>query len=81
LTNDTVGTQFTDGAVFVCIAGVRTFANLTAYGLGDVVKPSAGSAQEYLVTVTGASDASTALSIATVGNSQTIGTVTFKRMV
>ena len=81
LSNDTVGTQFTDGAVFVCIAGVRTFANLTAYGLGDAVKPSAGSSQEYLVTVAGASDAGTALSVASVGNSQTIGTVTFKRMV
>jgi hypothetical protein len=81
LTNDTVGTQFTDGAVFICIAGVRTFANLTAYGLGDVVKPSAGSTQEYLVTAAGASDASTALSVASVGSTQTIGSVTFKRMV
>lgn len=81
LANDTVGTQFTDGAVFVCIAGAKTYANLTAYGLGDVVKPSSGSTQEYLVMAAGASDASTALSVASVGSTQTIGSVTFKRMV
>jgi hypothetical protein len=81
LTNDTVGTQFTDGAVFVCIAGAKTYANLTAYALGDVVKPSSASTQEYLVTAAGASDASSSLSIGSVGSSATIGTVTFKRMV
>lgn len=82
LSNDTVGTQFTDGATFVCIAGARTYANLTTYALGDIVKPSAGSTQEYLVTVAGSTDAATAApSLGSIDASVTIGTVTFKRKV
>lgn len=82
VSNDAVGTQFTDGATFVCIAGAKTYANLTAYALGDVVKPSAASAQEYLVTVAGSTDAGTAApNLGSIDATVTIGTVTFKRKV
>ena len=67
------------GAV-ICIAGCETYAFQTQYALGAVVKPSATSTQEYLVTVAGRSD-TTALSVATVGNTVTRGTATFKRIV
>ncbi len=67
------------GAV-VCIAGCVTYAFQTQYALGDVVKPSDASTQEYLVTVAGRSDTS-ALSVGTVGNTITRGTATFKRIV
>lgn len=66
------------GAV-VCIAGCVTYAFQTQYGLGDVVKPSAASAEEYLVTVAGRSD-TTALT-ASVSASVTRGTATFKRII
>lgn len=67
------------GAV-VCIAGCVTYTLQAQFALGDVVKPSSVSAEEYLVTAAGKSD-TTALTVATVGNSVTRGTVTFKRIV
>ena len=67
------------GAV-VCIAGCVTYAFQTQYALGDVVKPSDASTQEYLVTVAGRSDTA-ALSVGTVGSTVTRGTATFKRIV
>lgn len=66
------------GAV-ICIAGCKTYSYLTFFALGDVVKPSAASTQEYLVTVAGRSDTS-ALSVASVGGSVTRGTAQFKRI-
>jgi hypothetical protein len=66
------------GAV-VCIAGCSTYANRTPYALGEIVKPSAASAEEYIVTTAGRSD-TTALTT-TVGASVTRGTATFKRLV
>lgn len=66
------------GAV-LCIAGCLTYAFQTQYALGDVVKPSASSSEEYLVTVAGRSDV-TALTT-TVGASVVRGTATFKRIV
>lgn len=66
------------GAV-ICIAGCVTYTFQTQYALGDVVKPSAASAEEYLVTTAGRSD-TTALT-ASVGASVTRGTATFKRII
>lgn len=66
------------GAV-ICIAGCLTYAFQTQYALGDVVKPSSASSEEYLVTTAGRSD-TTALT-ASVSASVTRGTVTFKRIV
>lgn len=63
----------------ICIAGCVTYAFQTQYALGDVVKPSAASSEEYLVTVAGKSD-TTALTT-TVGASVTRGTATFKRII
>jgi hypothetical protein len=66
------------GAV-ICIAGSRAYAFQVQFALGDVVKPSAASSEEYLVTTAGRSD-TTALT-ATVGASVTRGTAVFKRIV
>jgi hypothetical protein len=66
------------GAV-ICISGCKTYAFQSLFALGDVVKPSVSSTDEYIVTVAGRSD-TTALS-ASVGNSVTRGTVTFKRII
>ena len=80
-TNDEVGATvaFQTGGSVICIAGAKLYAFQTSYALGDVVKPSDGSTQEYLVTVAGRSDV-TALT-ASVGASVTRGTATFKRIV
>ncbi len=79
--NDTVGAvvAFQTGGSAICIAGCRTYANLTAYALGDVVKPSAASSEEYLVTVAGTSGVTTPSAI--VGNPSVSGSATFKRIV
>lgn len=63
----------------ICIAGCLTYAFQTQYALGDVVKPSAASSEEYLVTVAGRSD-TTALTAA-VGANVVRGTATFRRLV
>lgn len=81
---DTVGTTISSGTLggsvtAICIAGSKTYAFNTVYALGDVVKPSAGSSEEYLVTTAGTSD-TTALNT-TVGASVTRGSVVFKRIV
>lgn len=77
---DSLGATVTSGtATMVCIAGVDVYAFQTQYQLGAVIKGSASSIGEYLVTTAGRSDTS-ALS-ASVGASVTRGTVTFKRLV
>jgi len=78
---DSIGSvvSFQTGGSAVCISGVLTYGFNTTYSLGDVIKPTAGSAQEYIVTVAGTSDTS-ALS-ATVGASVTRGRVTMKRII
>lgn len=77
---DTAGQTLTSGTVtFTSIANVRTYAFNTVFALGDVVKPSAADASEYLVTTAGTSD-TTALST-TVGSSVTRGSAVFKRIV
>lgn len=80
---DTAGTTLTSNtAVFTALINVKTYANLTAYALGDVVKPSAASTQEYLVTVAGSTDAASAApNLGSIDATTTIGTVTFKRKV
>lgn len=81
--NDTLGTSFAAGAAtLLCISGIKTYAGLTSYQLGDLVKPSTTSAEEYLVTQGGATDTSAGTALtASVGSSVTIGSVVFKRMV
>jgi len=66
-------------AVLMALVYVKTFGFMTTYSLGDVVKPSAASAEEYIVTTAGTSTASGTLS-ATVGSSYTSGTAVFKRI-
>lgn len=72
---DKFGTSNTGG---VTPSSVRTFANNTAYTKGQIVKPSGGSAQEFVVTAAGTS-ASTGTPTwpTTVGGSVTSGTATF----
>jgi hypothetical protein len=77
---DTVGTTGGTNSALLCIAGAKTYAPLTLFNLGDVVKPTAGSSEEYLVLVGGKSDTTASLT-ATVGNSVTLGTAQFKRIV
>ena len=78
---DTAGATLTSNtAVLTALVNVSTYAQLTTFGLGDIVKPSAASSEEYLVTVAGTTNTTASLS-ASVGNSVTIGTATFKRIV
>lgn len=81
--NDTLGTSFAAGsATLLCISGILTYATLTSYQLGDVVKPTAGSSEEYIVTTAGQTDVSGSGALtASVGASVTIGGATFKRIV
>jgi N-methylhydantoinase B/oxoprolinase/acetone carboxylase alpha subunit len=77
---DTPGQTVASNTVtFTSIAQTRTYAFNTVFALGDVVKPSAASAEEYLVTTAGTSD-TTALT-ASVSASVTRGTAVFKRIV
>lgn len=80
--NDTLGTSFAAGAAtLLCISGILTYAGLTSYQLGDVVKPSASSSEEYIVTQAGATDTSAGTALtASVGSSVTIGAAVFKRL-
>ena len=78
---DTAGQTLTSNtAILTSLINVATYGQLTTYALGDVVKPSAASAEEYLVTVGGTTNTTATLS-ASVGSSVTIGTATFKRIV
>lgn len=80
--NDTLGVSFAAGAAtLMCISGCVTYAALTSYQLGDTVKPTDTSAQEYIVIVAGQSPASGTLTAASVGNDVVLGTVTFRRIV
>jgi hypothetical protein len=63
----------------ICISGCVTYAFQTQYALGDLVKPSAASSEEYIVTVAGRSDV--AALTAAVAASVTRGTATFKRII
>ncbi len=78
---DTVGASnaLPGAGAVVCIAGCSTYANRTSYALGEIVKPSAASTEEYIVTTAGRSD-TTALTAAP-SASVTRGTATFKRLV
>lgn len=80
--NDTLGTSFAAGAAtLLCISGILTYAGLTSYQLGDVVKPSASSSEEYIVTQAGATDTSAGTALtASVDSSVTIGAAVFKRL-
>lgn len=78
---DTYGGSVTSGsAIMLSITDCESYAALTSYALGDIVKPSAASSEEYLVTVAGQSDTSSTLT-ASVGSTVTRGTATFKRIV
>lgn len=81
--NDTLGTSFAAGsATLLCISGIKVYAALTSYQLGDNVKPDNTSSQEYIVTQAGATDTSAGTALtASVGSSVTIGDVIFKRIV
>jgi hypothetical protein len=72
----------TGGATLMCLTNVLTYANNTVYGMGDLVKPTAASTEEYLCVVAGTSD-TTALngSSPAVGTTFTRGTAQFKRIV
>jgi len=70
----------TNTAVLRALITVKAYASLTTFALGDVVKPTSSSSEEYIVTVAGTTSTATSLST-TVGSSTTIGTVTFKRIV
>lgn len=78
---DTIGVAMTfqTSGSAICIAGCATYAFQTQYALGDVVKPSAASSEEYLVITAGKSDI-TALTVATVGGTVIRGTVNFERI-
>jgi len=79
--NDAVGSSITSGtAVLLAITDTKTYSTLTVYGIGDIVKPSAASSEEYIVTVAGTTDVNATLT-ASVGATVTRGTVTFKRIV
>lgn len=69
-----------NGAVFKALITVKTYAQLTTFALGDVVKSSSSATDEYIVTVAGTTNTTAVLST-TVGSSTTLGTVTFKRIV
>lgn len=81
--NDTLGTSFAAGsATLLCISGIKVYAVLTSYQLGDNVKPDNTSGEEYLVTQAGATDTSASSALtASVGSSVTIGGVIFKRII
>jgi hypothetical protein len=66
------------GAV-ICIAGAVTYAFQTQYGLGDIVKPSSASAEEWLVTIAGVSD--TAALTGSVNATVVRGSASFKRII
>lgn len=81
---DTLGATVTSGTVtFRCITNTATVADYTPYALGDILKPSSASSQEYLVIAAGTTGAgtSTGLTAGAVGNTVTLGSVIFKRMV
>lgn len=81
--NDTLGASFAAGsATLLCISGIKVYAVLTSYQLGDNVKPDNTSGEEYLVTQAGATDTSASSALtASVGSSVTIGGVIFKRII
>lgn len=74
-----VATTGTSGQV-ICIAGCQTYAYRTQYAMGDLVKPTADSNDEYLVIVSGKSD-TTDLSVASAGGEVVRGTAKFRRIV
>jgi hypothetical protein len=57
-----------------------TFAINTVYALGDVVKPTAGSTEEYIVSVAGTSAGDAPAWPTTVGSTVVSNTATFKRI-
>lgn len=77
---DSLGQTGGTSSALMCISGCKTYGALSLFSLGDIVKPSAASSDEYIVTTGGKTDTTTSLS-ASVGSSVTIGTVVFKRIV
>ena len=57
-----------------------TFAIDTAYALGVIIKPTAESTEEYIVSVAGVSDAGAPAWPTTIGDTVTSNTATFKRI-
>jgi hypothetical protein len=79
--SDTYGASITSGsAVLLSITDCKTYAALTSYALGDIVKPSAASSEEYLVVIAGQSGTGSTLTT-TVGATVASGTASFKRIV
>jgi hypothetical protein len=79
--DQTIGNSTTAGtASFITVdkfVTVITFAISTAYTLGQIVKPTAGSAYEFVVTAAGTSAATSPTWPTTIGGSVTSGTATF----
>ncbi len=79
--SQTIGGNTTAGtASFITVdkfVSVATFAVSTAYTLGQVVKPTSGSASEFVVTTAGTSASSAPTWPTTIGGSVTSGTATF----
>lgn len=77
----TIGASVTSGTVTYRVidkfGSVLTFAVSTAYTAGQVVKPTSGSTQEYVVTTAGTSAASAPTWGATLGQAITGGTAVF----
>lgn len=77
---DSLGQTGGTSNALMCVSGCKTYGTLSLFNLGDIVKPSAASSDEYIVTTAGKTDTTASLS-ASVGSSVTIGTVVFKRIV
>ena len=79
--NTTIGSTTNSGtAVFIAVdkfAAINTFAISTAYSLGTIVKPTAGSTSEFVVTAAGTSASTTPTWPTAIGGTVTSGTVTF----
>lgn len=79
--NTTIGGTTSSGTVTLMAMDkfftAATFATSTAYTAGQVVKPTGGSAAEFLVTVGGTSGASAPTWPTTIGSTVTSGGVTF----
>lgn len=77
---DSLGQTGGTSSALLCVSGCKTYGPLALFNMGDIVKPSSASSDEYIVTTGGKTDTTASLS-ASVGSSVTIGTVVFKRIV
>jgi hypothetical protein len=82
--NNTIGTSTTSGGVTFCAVDkfytATTFAVSTAYTVGQVVKPTAGSANEFLCITAGTSAGTAPTWPTTMGATVTSGTATFQNI-